>query len=437
MRLGKRSKKFLLILGLTPMMVLYTNCSGGLSDYVETEQQQASNAPPTGASPTPTVSPAPSATPQPSVTPSPSATPKPSVTPTPTVSPSPTASPMPSVTPTPSPSPSGKVMAMMAAGHQARTVLSCDGGKSWINDRSDNPNARCWVTGDANYVECDHTAVSAQGQIVTYANGYFYTQFGWGVNGSVRRSVDGITWTVLRTGDWAGGIGTATGSNRVFSLWGNWTYSNDNGATWLSSTKSFGEYDMAHPLVFLVGSKLFAVGRVDNPLQLAISSDSGLSWTTVPSFQSAWGGSFAEGSSGVIVSLATTVGQVARSTDGGKTWTTYQAHSKANESWSSPLLYNGTQFVAFSGNKKYVSTDGITWTSTAMVNAPGAGPAAYNPVTKTYSVILNEWDNYYAKQKAWVSTDAVTWTQLSATQFKGGHPLTRIVIGEVDKTVCP
>lgn len=416
-------------------MVLYTNCAGGLSDYVETEQNLGSNTPPTGASPTPS----PTVSPAPSVTPSPTATPQPSVTPMPTVSPSPTASPMPSVTPTPTPtpSPSGKVMAMMASGHQARTTLSCDGGKTWINDRSDNPNARCWVTGDANYVECDHTAGSSQGQTVTYANGYFYTQFGWGVNGSIRRSADGITWQVLRTGDWAGGIGTATGSNRVFSLWGNWTYSNDNGMTWLPSSKSFGQYDMAHPLVNLVGTKLFAVGRVDNPLQLAVSSDAGLSWTTVPSFQSAWGGSFAESPSGVIVSLATTVGLVARSTDGGKTWTTHQAHSKANESWSSPLLHNGSQFVAFSGRKKYVSTDGITWTSTAMVNGPGAGPAAYNPMTKTYSVILNEWDNYYAKQKAWVSTDAITWTQLSATQFKGGHPLLRIVIGEVDKTVCP
>ncbi|MNL32946.1 hypothetical protein D3C87_1548300 [compost metagenome] len=194
---------------------------------------------------------------------------------------------------------------------------------------------------------------------------------------------------------------------------------------------------MAHPLVHLAGTKIFAVGRVDTNLQMAVSSDGGLSWTTVPSFQSAWGGSFAESSSGVIVSLGTTVGLVARSTDGGKTWTTYQAHSKANEPWSSPLLYNGSQFVGFSGRKKYVSTDGITWTATAMVNGPGSGPAAYNPVTKTYSVILNEWDNYYTKQKAWVSTDAVTWTQLSSTQFKGGHPLLRIIVGEVDKSVCP
>jgi len=435
------------------MMVLYTNCSGGLSDYVETEQNLGSNAPPTGSSPTPTPSPtataSPTATPRPSVTPTP--TPVPSVTPTP--SPSPTATPRPSVTPTPTPTvtpspspvpspspspvPSGKVTVLMASGHQARTTLSCDGGKSWIYDRSDNPNARCWVTGDANYVECNHTAVSSQGQSVTFGNGYFYTQFGWGVDGSIRRSADGINWSVIRTGDWAGGIGTATGIKRVFSLWGGWTYSNDNGATWIASTKNFSFNDMTHPLVNLVGTKLLAVGRVDTPLQLAVSSDGGLSWTSVPSFQSAWGGSFAEGSSGVIVSLATTVGLVARSTDGGKNWTTHQAHSKANEPWSSPLLYNGTQFVAFSGSKRYVSTDGITWTATAMVNAPGAGPAAYNPVTKTYSVILGEWDNFYAKQKAWVSSDAITWTQLSSTQFKGGHPLLCIVVGEVDKSVCP
>ncbi|MNT80042.1 hypothetical protein D3C72_2194520 [compost metagenome] len=72
-----------------------------------------------------------------------------------------------------------------------------------------------------------------------------------------------------------------------------------------------------------------------------------------------------------------------------------------------------------------------------MVNAPASGPSAYNPATKTYSVIQNEWNNYYTKQKAWVSSDAITWTQLTAAQFKGGHPLMRIVIGEVDKSVCP
>ena len=414
MRLGKRTKKFILILSLMPLMVFYTNCSGGLSDYVESADLPSGN-PPTGGSPTPTV------------TPTPTVSPSPTVTPTPTVSPS----------PSPSPTPSNKVTVMVAAGHQARTTLSCDGGKSWIYDRSDNPNARCWVTGDPNYVECDHTAVSSQGQSITYGNGYFYTQFGWGVNGSIRRSADGVNWQVVRTGDWDGGIGTATGINRVFSMWGSWTYSNDNGATWLPSAKSFSVYDMAHPLVYLAGSKLLAVGRVDQPLQLAVSSDGGSSWTTVPSFQSAWGGSFAEGSSGVLVSLGTTVGLVARSTDGGKNWTTLQAHSRANEPWSSPLLYNGSQFVAFAGGRKYVSADGLTWTATTMVNAPASGPAAYNPVTKTYSVIQNEWDNYYAKQKAWVSTDAVTWTQLSSTQFKGGHPLMRIVIGEVDKSVCP
>ena len=53
----------------------------------------------------------------------------------------------------------------MATGHMGRTVMSCDDGKSWINDRSENDNARCWsASTDPNYVECDHTPYSGRGK---------------------------------------------------------------------------------------------------------------------------------------------------------------------------------------------------------------------------------------------------------------------------------
>jgi hypothetical protein len=316
--------------------------------------------------------------------------------------------------------------------------MSCDGGQSWINDRSDNDAARCWVDGDPNYVECDHTPYSGHG--LDSGDGWFFANYGWGYNGSARRSRDGKTWEIVKTGGWGGGLAYSNGVLQL--LWYAWPRTADMGATWTAPLNSpEGMLDHAH--LERLGTKFIAMGRAKG---LAISRDQGVSWEWIPEFYPEWGQFFAEGN-GVVLGLGSkngdpnNTGFAARSTDGGKTWSTSQIFSAQYQSWSG-LVFNGTHFVAWTADKVMKSTDGQTWTSTPLtVNGQTGqwmgGPFAYNPSTKTYVSIPSNWGGFYAKQKAYFSRDGIAWSLLSDQAFKGGHPINNIASGEIEARYCP
>ena len=331
----------------------------------------------------------------------------------------------------------GKVSVFMASGKVGRTIMSCDDGITWINNRSDNDNTRCWITGDPNYLECDHDATSATGLDVG-SDGYFYTQYGWGFNGTIRRSRNGVQWEIIRTGGWGGGL--AVSNNVVVNIWeSGWAQSKNKGVTW----QPVGNLNFDHAFIYRAGLKLFALGRGDG--QLAVSLDSGDTWQVAPSFQAGWGGSFAEGN-GIIVSIGTrsvtgapSLGFAARSADNGKTWTAVQLFQ--NQDWFSGIIFDGTYFVSFSAGRKWQSKDGIAWTSAPFVidkaSAAGwNGSLSFDPKTGTYVSILNVWGGWYANQKAMRSKDGLSWTVLDPQHFQGSHPIAKIVIGDMDASAC-
>ena len=132
-----------------------------------------------------------------------------------------------------------------------------------------------------------------------------------------------------------------------------------------------------------------------------------------------------------------TLGYVARSVDNGKTWTSLQLGGSILK-----ILFNGTHFVAWDYGNVFKSVDGVNWTSTPRVidAASGGrwgGPIAYDQKTKTYVSILSNWGNFYEKQKFYRSIDGLNWVTLDATKAKGGHPISYIVSGEIDKAYCP
>ncbi len=340
----------------------------------------------------------------------------------------------------PPPISANKVDVFMASGKMGRTVMSCDDGLTWINNRSDNDNARCWVTGDPNYVECDHSPASSTGLDVG-TDGWFYTQYGWGYDGTVRKSRDGKTWQTIKSGGWGGGLAVA--NNNVFQIWeSGWSTSKDQGATWQGVVQNF---NFDHAFTKRAGQKLFNRGRKDG--ELAVSLDSGISWKLAPSFLSGWGDSFAEGN-GLIVSTGNsylpgtgtvTSGNAARSTDNGATWTALAVFQ--NEGWASNIIFNGTHFINWSNGLVWKSVDGLKWTSVPFVidkynSKYWSGSISFNPRTGTYVSIIGNWGSWYATQIAIRSTDGVTWTVLDAQQFLGGHPIFKIVSGEMDASAC-
>ena len=351
--------------------------------------------------------------------------------------PAPPATTVPPVVTAPPQTPAGKVSVFMATGKIGRTIMSCDDGVTWINNRSDNENAKCWITGDPNYVECDHDPTSATGLDVG-SDGYFYTQYGWGFDGTVRRSRNGVSWDIVRKGGWGGGL--AVSNNVVVNIWeSGWAQSKNKGSTW----QPVGNFNFDHVFISKAGQKLFALGRLDG--QLAVSLDSGDTWQVAAGFQAGWGGSFAEGN-GVIVSIGTrsatgspSLNFAARSADNGKTWTAVQLFQ--NQDWFTGLIFDGTYFVSFSAGRKWQSKDGINWTSAPFVidkanAASWNGSLSFDPKTGTYVSILNVWGSWYANQKAMRSKDGLNWTLLDTQHFQGGHPIAKIVVGDMDASAC-
>jgi len=330
------------------------------------------------------------------------------------------------------------VQVFMANGHVARTVMSCDDGLTWINDRSDNDATRCWVTGDPNYLECDHTPTSGHGVDAGY--GYFYANFGWGYNGSIRRTRDGLNWTTLRTDGWGGGVATWNGV--VTLLWGLWTTSSDFGTTWANVASSPTAIVYDHPDLVRANNLLFSTSRASG---VAISRDGGLTWEIPASLPSKAGGLYAMGN-GLIVSAGYDpqtsgmpyLGYTGVSSDNGLTWTFQQMYSGSGQTWDG-LAFNGTNFIAWSNMQAYQSSDGVTWTATPVVSNPRlSAPIAFNPTTGTYVAISQGWGGYYAAQKALRSKDGINWTVLDSSHFTGGHPLSMITLGYMDATeACP
>lgn len=392
--MSRRFKQILAIIAATGLLVCFNNCGEGFKTLSEENQSSLQSLPGDETNPPPTLP----------------------------------------------PSDGTMVDVFLASGHMGRTVMSCDDGQTWINDRSDNEAARCWINGDPNYVECDHTPSSGVG--LATGDGWFFAQFGWGHNGSVRRTRNGVNWETVRTNGWGGGVVYA--QQTLLSLFGNgWGLSSDLGSTW-KPVENIDRGDFIHPYAHAVGDQFFVMGRYSaTNKMLAISSDKGATWSLPENFHADWGHSFVEGK-GIIVSIGYTrvtggsnIGHIARSTDKGLTWTRQEAFVAPSQIWDAGVLFDGTHFVTWSKGELWKSTDGLNWTQTKVTGSnPGRSIAAYNPKTETYVRINTGSQANYDRQDAWRSSDGIFWTRLSETAFKGGHPIKYIVHGQMDSNAC-
>jgi hypothetical protein len=353
--------------------------------------------------------------------------------PSPITMPSPSPTPLPQPTPTPVP---GKVDVLIASGHMSRTVLSCDDGRTWIHDQSANDATRCWVDGNPNYVECDHTAYSANG--LEYNDGWFFTSSGWGFPGAIRRSQDGFNWQTVHTASLANGLTFI--NNILYVQWGRGYRSTDLGST-LTPLSMDGLQSLSFPAVKRLNNLMIATGRNDSPQRFAISRDQGLSWIFPNTMQVDW---IRKVASSEIRMVAighndSNTSYSAASTDGGATWTIRQKTS--NYRWEQ-LVFDGEKFISWGNGQRWISFDGLSWmgqpfTYENIGNQSFNGPIEYNPTTKTLVMITNNWGSYYTNQKALRSIDGgLTWTVLSANAFRGGHPIRFLVRGQVNQSAC-
>ncbi len=337
----------------------------------------------------------------------------------------------------------GTVKVFMATGHMGRTIMSCDDGQSWIKDRSVDDTARCWVEQtNPKYVECDHTPYSAQG--IDYGDGYIYADYGWGFPGSIKRSSDGVNWQIVRSGGSGGSVAYSGGT--LFSPWNGWSLSTDKGLTW-ATVENAPDETFDFPQVHRVGTRFFITSRTNG---IARSLDQGRTWNIPAGFESNSASTVA-GGNGLIVTAGfargagpefLNKGYISRSRDGGVTFTSQKVFEAQGMEWTTNLVFTGTHFVIYSAGQQWKSTDAINWTKTDMVLTGSAnrlwwnGPLAYNPSTQTFVSVIGTWGWNYERQVAYRSTDGVTFTELAADKFKGGHPIRKIIIGEMPASFC-
>lgn len=342
--------------------------------------------------------------------------------------------PAPPPMPTPSPVAPKMVDVIMYSGHLARTGMSCDDGRTWINDRSDNPTAQCWEA-QSNYLDCDHQPTSSHG--LTEGDGYFFAAYGWGYNGTVRRTRDGKTWTTVNSGDWGGGLSFVAG--KLFLMWGMGAISADYGATWTKPAEVFEYNDFSAPLVTRLGQKTMVYGRSNGLYSLGISRDGGNTWKKVSKPTAIWESRFfAEGNGVILISGGYgSYNQIIRSTNDGATFTHSQFAANVEG-----VMFNGRNFLIAGGDGRiYRSTDGLAWTSVPMmINGSPAGNTeglyVFNPNSGTYIYIKQSFGGYYGSQKMYRSTDGVNWTEPPNSKFVGGHPLWNLIVGKMDASAC-
>jgi hypothetical protein len=324
----------------------------------------------------------------------------------------------------------GAVVGMFVAqGHMGRTTISCDDGKTWTHDQSDDDAARCFESG----FDCDHNAGAANG--IVFIGGAFFATYGWGTPGGVRKSSDGKAWTEVLGGTTFGGM--AAGNGVVLGAAREPQTSSDQGSSWTKqSSIPLGQIYNIREAHFTGGGdgRFVLVGNDGASRAIAVSAD-GKSFTlpSVPpdcdiSFYRS--GGIAAGGGAIVISDGGA--KACRSTDQGATWASVDMGSDI----SSLLLHDGARFVAWKQGALLESSDGQSWKQSPTTPANLNLGAVAASDAGTYVAVRGGWSNWYDKQRFYRSDDGITWNEIAAGNYTGSHPIIHIAHGKVPPSAC-
>jgi hypothetical protein len=324
-------------------------------------------------------------------------------------------------------------------GDRGRLAVSCDDGRTWPVDASDDDTFRCFVDGD-----CDHDPGAGRG--ITFGDDAFVATFGWGFPGSIRRLGSGeAVFSEVLGGHTFAGVFYDDG---VFLAAERPPYrSTDGGATFGAA----GDVQSAQWNTRRTGGGegLFLVAFDSGASDLNVSDDGGVTFRRPTTWPAACGRSLQwEGGLAVQGGVALVVGGdgvACRSTDSGDTWVEVQLGGSV----SGRLVVTGTAFETWGevGGQpvRFRSSDGAAWTTDPLTVNLAAGGTASGPTVGavargpngTYVAVNGGWDQWYERQRFYRSTDGVTWDELAAGAFTGGHPVRFAAAGAVDVGTCP
>ncbi len=353
----------------------------------------------------------------------------------------------------------------MATGHMGRTTFSCDEGQSWAGNRAFDTNGDVDACSEVQPVicyddasgcqfldedvcqqvatncDCDHHP--GQGLGIAYGDGWWVGTFGWGpAPGSVRRSIDGVTWEVVVEDTTFGGL-----------TYGNGTFlagdrqplrSQDGGATWQPTAPA--DFVAANgQTIYNVrrvgfadvdGGRFIIVATSGDNRDILLSSDEGDSWwrpAVRPEICLNNTRAILSGNDTIV--LLGSTGVACSSLDGGETWS--EVTVAADGFVGADGVWDGTAFQWWDGGQRYRSVDGTTWTTEAMSPSLELGAVAADPQTGKLVAVRGGWTgSWYEGQEFYRSDDGVNWVTLDPGTFVGSHRISRISIGHVQDAVC-
>lgn len=327
----------------------------------------------------------------------------------------------------------GLVPAFVAQGHMGRTVLSCDDGRTWIFDQSnDVGDGTCWS--GTNEIECDHNEGAGRG--LAAGAGQFFAMFGWGTPSTLRHTTTGIDWALRiesEADESYGGVayidGVLLAAGRVSKT------SLDSGLTWSVGVDT-GMLGWNVRRAGAAGDRFVIVGDSDD---VVVSADLGVSWAAPEVLPAGCGaGIQTEGGiafGGGVILIVGNDGSACFSTDGGSTF------GKANVGGTveSHLVWSGTDFVVYGGGNAYRSPDGEEWRTTPLSPSVNLGAIAVSD-EGTFVGVEGGWgeDYWYAGQEFFRSADGIHWESLAPGSYVGGHPIRTLAFGYVTASEsCP
>lgn len=325
------------------------------------------------------------------------------------------------------------VPVFVAQGHMGRTTISCDGGQTWIAEQSLDDTVRCF-----DGIDCDHHEGSATG--IGFGGGAFVATWGWGTEGNIRRSTNGVDWEIALTGPTF--AGTAFGNDVFVAGAPTPQRSLDFGAQWTELAPSTIDTYTPRGIGFVAagGGSFVLAGGGSGDGDVVLSADAGDSWWHPDTLPVPCGdGVRGIHGKGELVVLARSGGadgpEVCVSSDGGHVWNVVDLGDVYLES---RMILADDTFMIWSAGERWSSTDGAQWSSTPTEPAITIGAVGRDDEGH-FVAVRGGWQVWYESQEFYRSDDGITWDVLQPGTFVGSHPVNHIAFGRVDAatSACP
>ncbi len=315
--------------------------------------------------------------------------------------------------------------AFIAQGHMGRTMMSCDGGHSWIADRSLDATLKCWDPDADNKPDCDHHPGAGRG--ITSHGGITLATFGWGPPGAIWRSEDGQNWTTPLEDTTFGGV--ATDGTTWLAAARRPRLSHDGGLTFTQGGDSMmrtGNVRRAAHVISAAGGRFIMVG---DDADIVVSPD-GMTWQAATASASCGANIQTAGGIAALNGIIVIVGGdgvACHSSDGGQTFSAQELGA----SISGQLVVHDGHLKTWSRGKLHRSADATTWTTHDLTPSNlTPGPSAAEP-DGAIVAIRGGWQTWYDRQEYYRSDDGITWTTLAPNPALTGHPIRAITTATV------